>query len=117
VNATPAPLFRTPRHSPLVRPRATFVDSLPEGATVNVAKTPWQHIADLLVSTPGQWLMLHRTYTSPANAVSSARKVLETDHNEELAVLLQSAYEPAEGGFRVYLRLPAELPDEEDDGA
>ena len=102
-----------PRHAGLSRPRATVIDALPSGAVINRARTPWQNIADMLVKNDGMWLELHRQYSSPANAVSSARKALEADHAADIAERLESAYEMlADERYRVYLRL---APDETDE--
>jgi hypothetical protein len=95
-----------PRHSSLSRPRATVIDALPSGAVINRARTPWQNIADMLVANDGMWLEVHRKYSNPSNAISSARKALEADHNAEIAERLESAYELlSDNVYRVFLRL------------
>jgi hypothetical protein len=113
VKATPVTPSLFSRHSSLSRPRATVIDALPSSAVINRARTPWQHIADMLVEHNGMWLEVHRKYSSPANAVSSARKALESDHSADVAERLESAYEQlADEKYQVFLRLVA---DEEGD--
>lgn len=106
-----------PPQGGLIRYRATVIDALPSGAIINKIRTPWQSIAEMLANNEGMWLELHRKYSNPSNAVSSARKALEADYGADAAERLESAYEPVvDDKYRVFLRLvPAETEDGDDE--
>lgn len=103
------------RHSSLSRPYGEFVSDLPEGVTIQVARTPWQRICDMLVEHRGEWFRLEATYKGgPNSAVSSARKTLETEYDTEIAAALSVASRPLDGDrYEVFLRIDA--PEGKDD--
>lgn len=107
------------RHSSLSRPYGEFVDDLPEGVSVQVARSPWQRICDSLVENRGQWFRLAQTYKGGStSAVASARKTLEADFDSGVASALSAAsrlIDEAGDRYEVFLRLDEPVEDEPDD--